>query len=232
MKFLFKKNHWIKRGATFLLLFILFIPMALAVRVFPGPLENSLKARQDSVVYTFNELDKRINTMDDKDPRKEHAKDLLKDAEDAKNDFNDLDPEDFVNDDDEPIVDENGVSKLVEFDNAEKLVVARMNAVNLAILMPVQPGASKFGEAGTVPSGSLTGDFIPGLIRLLFRFLSVAILISFVVSGVFFVIAFDKEEYITKAKTMLYYSLTGFAVVVLAYAIVKAITNINFFGII
>ena len=73
-------------------------------------------------------------------------------------------------------------------------------------------------------------DFIPWIIRTLFRFAFFAIFISFLVSGVMFITAFSTEERVTKAKNILYYSLIGFAFVSLAFAIVKAVTNIDFFG--
>ena len=84
-------------------------------------------------------------------------------------------------------------------------------------------------EIENVPTGDIIEDFIPQLIRQLFRFTSIAILISFIVSGVMLVTAYDDEEKLSKAKRILYYSLIGFAFVTFAFAIVKAITNINFF---
>lgn len=84
-------------------------------------------------------------------------------------------------------------------------------------------------EIENVPKGDIIQDFIPQLIRQLFRFTSLAILISFIVSGVMLVTASDDEEKLSKAKRILYYSLVGFAFVTFAFAIVKAITNINFF---
>ncbi len=67
---------------------------------------------------------------------------------------------------------------------------------------------------------------------MLFRLTTLAILVSFVVSGVMLVIAYDNEENVTKAKTMLYFSLVGFAFVALAFAIVTAITKVNYFDLV
>lgn len=118
------------------------------------------------------------------------------------------------------------------FNNAEKAAVKAINGVNQFLLAPSRPGVTKKDgkDVGGVPTGDLIEDFIPGVIRILFRFASLAVLISFVVSGVMFVMVFGEEERITKAKHMLYYSLIGFAFVSLAFAIVKAITDIDFFG--
>jgi len=77
--------------------------------------------------------------------------------------------------------------------------------------------------------GDLVSDFIPQLIRQLFRFAWLAVLIAFTVSGVMLVMAHDNDENITKAKGMIYYSLIGFAFVALAFAIVKGVTDIDFF---
>lgn len=108
------------------------------------------------------------------------------------------------------------------FNQKEKEAISAITAVNRELLSPSQPG--------NVPKGDVINDFIPGLIRILFRFAFFAVLISFLVSGVFFVIAFSNEQRITSAKNMLYYSLIGFVFIVLAFALVKAVTNIDFFG--
>jgi hypothetical protein len=83
---------------------------------------------------------------------------------------------------------------------------------------------------GDVPETRLLEDFIPQLIRQLFRFAWLAILIAFIASGVMFVMAFDSDDRITKAKHMIYYTLIGFGVITLAFSVVKAITNIDFFN--
>lgn len=106
-----------------------------------------------------------------------------------------------------------------------------------AKITPVQPGATTVGGEGTVPgsgekTATLTGTFIPYIVKMLFRLTTLAILVSFVVSGVMLVIAYDNEENVTKAKTMLYFSLVGFAFVTLAFAIVSAVTKINFFDLV
>lgn len=103
----------------------------------------------------------------------------------------------------------------------EKAAQKALSDINFNFISPT--------EIENVPKGDIVQDFIPQLIRQLFRFTSVAILISFIVSGVMLVTASDDEEKLSKAKRILYYSLIGFAFVTFAFAIVKAITNINFF---
>jgi len=104
-------------------------------------------------------------------------------------------------------------------------------------IKPVQPGAESVTGTGSVPgsgdtTATLTGTFIPYIVMMLFRLTTLAILVSFVVSGVMLVIAYDNEENVTKAKTMLYFSLVGFAFVALAFAIVTAITKVNYFDLV
>ena len=55
------------------------------------------------------------------------------------------------------------------------------------------------------------------------------ILIALTVSGVMFVTAQENDERLTKARGMLYYTLIGFAFIAFSFAIVKALTDIDFF---
>jgi hypothetical protein len=108
------------------------------------------------------------------------------------------------------------------FDNYEKAAINAMNQVNLIFIGPAKPGS--------VPSGDLLTDFVPQLIRLMFRFAYVAILISFLAAAVMLIIVYDNDEMVTKAKTIMTWTVVAFGIITLAFAIVKAITNINFFG--
>ncbi len=105
-----------------------------------------------------------------------------------------------------------------------------VSRINIYLLSPSRPGRIAGDDESGVPDGDLLEDFIPGIIRILFRFASLAVLVSFVTSGIMFVMAFSNDERISKAKSMLYYSLIGFAFVTLAFAIIKAVTDIDFFG--
>jgi hypothetical protein len=245
------RHPWLRKTAALLglwVLFISFLPMALADAKEDAK-ENAkqeLAGRQRDVSDSYDQADSRVTDMDPTDPRKtikdingDDISKLLDNAKKAKNDFTSLKPEDFVNSDgsyiDAPNEDGNlkcDKSKIECFSLFEKNAIEKITIVNRFMINPVQPGAKKAGETGSVPKGDLTRDFIPNLIRLLFRFTSVVILISFVVSGAMFIIAYDNEEFVTKAKHMLYYSLMGFAFVTLAYAIVKGITQVNYFGVV
>lgn len=183
-----------------------------------------LESRQNEIVETYNALDDRVKDLDGSDYRKEKAKELLDIAKSRKNAFNDLDASNHL--------DQQG-SRYVSnetFNKAEKEAREAIAAVTRELVKPVQPGAVSPGEEGTVPEGDLVRDFIPQVIRLLMRFVSLAVLVAFIVSAVMFIAGMGNEERLTKAKQMLYLSLVGFAIVTLAFAIVKAITDIDFFG--
>ena len=217
-------NHWLRRAAALLGLWIAalsLLPMAFADAALDKLIGN-MQDRQLLISESYTQLDFRVNNMDPNDPRKEDIKKKLTDAQKAKDAFVNLVPKDNVN----------GDEPNATFTENEGKAIEAINGVNRFLLAPVQPGASKVGEAGSVPKGNLTQDFLPQVIRLLFRFTSLLILVSLVASGVMFVVAFDNEEFVTKAKHMLYYSLIGFAFVTLAYAIVKGITEVNYFGVI
>lgn len=177
--------------------------------------------RQQSVRADYDNLSDRVQNLDSNNPRKDPAKDLLKTAREAVDAFYSLIP-------DEHLTSENRPDKT--FEDAETEAVEAINTVNRYLFAPVQPGVKGIAKEGTVPKGDLMTDFIPQFIRLLMRFASLVILVTFVVSGVMFVASFGNDERVTQAKRMLYYSLMGFAFVVLAFAIIKAVTDIDFFG--
>lgn len=108
-----------------------------------------------------------------------------------------------------------------DWNNAHLKAKKAMSYVQQVYVNPLKPG--------NVPEGDLIENFIPQLIRQLFRFAYLAILISFLVSGAFLVMVLDNDERLTKAKQMIYFSFIGFAFITLAFAIVKAITDIDFF---
>ena len=100
-----------------------------------------------------------------------------------------------------------------------------IQAVRLAI---VNPQLTK-GTA-EVPEGKILEDFVPQLIRIGFRVASVVILLAFIVAGVMMILSGESEDQLVKAKNIFYYSIIGFLIIVLAFAIVKAVTDIDFFG--
>ncbi len=182
---------------------------------------DSMESSQSEVVDTFSGLDKRVKDINLNDPKKDDANKQLKTAKNAVDEFDDYDAKSHLN-----IVEEGadmpaGVYPSESFLNAESEAIDEMNKVNRILIGPTKPG--------NVPSGDLMEDFLPQLIRQLFRFAWVVVLVALVISGVMFVTSFDNEERITKAKHMIYYTLIGFVAVTLAFAIVKAITDIDFF---
>lgn len=182
---------------------------------------SGMEGSQQDVATSVEALEDRVDSLSNNDGRKDSAESALDTAKDRRDDFTDLSREDhlFVQ---EAIA---GALPFVApdsvFTQAEEAANEALTEVNRVLLAPDRPGA--------VPEGDIVSDFIPQVIRQLFRFAWVAVLISFTVSGVFLVMAHDNEEKITKAKQMIYYSMIGFAFVSLAFAIVKAITDIDFF---
>lgn len=72
-------------------------------------------------------------------------------------------------------------------------------------------------------------DFLVTVIKLLMRLASLTIFVSLIVSGVMFIIAFQEEEKIDKAKRILYFSLIGFAFILMAFAMITALSDIKIF---
>lgn len=182
---------------------------------------NYMKGLQSSAETKYDELSNRVDTMHKDDTRRDKAKNALDDAKSAKNNFTGINVvSNFYVE-----IQIGGISPIVkpsdDFLSAEKNASDALSAVNRILIAPSRPGS--------VPEGDILEDFGPQLIRQLFRFAWLAVFISFVASGVMFVIAFDNEERITRAKNMIFFTLLGFAFVTLAFAIVKAVTDIDFF---
>ncbi|MFH1012396.1 MAG: pilin [Candidatus Peregrinibacteria bacterium] len=213
-----RSHHWSHLAAVITGLILMFGFSSHALGAARDDFEDSLKARQQEVSAAYDRMDTRIKAMNTYDPKKEEARRLLDAARGVVDTFEDLDADDHVRGTGTPS-DPFYASPL--FEEIESEAMQAINAVNLHLISPDRPGA--------VPEGDLIHDFIPQFIRQLFRFTSVAILIAIVVSAVMMIIAFDNEEFYTKGKHMLIYSLIGFAFVVLAFALVKAVTDIDFF---
>jgi hypothetical protein len=183
---------------------------------------KAMQGDQSSVSYGYDLLDDRVSKLLQTDKRKDSARDALDKAEDSKNAFTDMDAERNL------FVQESigGAPPAVmagdDFQLAQKIAEEDQSEVNRVLIAPDRPGA--------VPAGDLVSDFLPQIIRQLFRFAWLAVLVALTVSGIMFVMSHDEDERITKAKNMLTYSLIGFAAVSLAFALVKALTNIDFFN--
>ena len=182
---------------------------------------NFMESNQLAVDDTINGIEKRINSIPLNDTRKNKALNALSSAKVIVDQFKNIDADNhlYLNDSIGGVLPRIVPDQVFE-DSYDKALAAIVD-VNRVLLDPSRPG--------NVPEGDIIEDFIPQLIRLLFKFSSIVILISFVVSGVYFVISFSNEEMVTKAKNILYFTLIGFAFVIFAFAIVTALTDINFF---
>lgn len=181
----------------------------------------SMGSRQSDVDYAFSALEDRVDTLSADDGRKDSAKKALDKAKDEAETFVKMSPDKNI-DVQEAVA--GSLPRVVagsDFELAESEALDSVNGVNRILLSPSRPGA--------VPTGDIVEDFIPQLIRQLFRFAWLGIFIAFTISGVLMIMSHDDEEKITKAKGILYYSLVGFAVIALAFAIVKGVTDIDFF---
>ena len=181
-----------------------------------------MDASKEAVNTKYEELQSAVYSMHPNDSRKGDVEKLLAKAEDSKDSFTGMDSGDYVT---VSTLTGGAAPKIMPeqgFIDAEKKATSDINAVNRAMLAPERPG--------NVPQGDLMEDFIPQIIRQLFRFAWLAVLISMITSGVYFVIAFENDERLGKAKRMIYFTLIGFAFVTLAFALVKAITDIDFFN--
>jgi len=186
---------------------------------------NAMTASQEGVSTKYDELKNRVDALTQKDSRKDGANKYLENAgQDGGpvKKFKGLDPGEHVM----LQTQLGGVPpKAVpddEFILAEGTASEALNKVNRVLINPTRPG--------NVPEGDIITDFIPQLVRQLFRFAWLAVLVSFVASGIFFIISYGNEERLGSAKRMIYYTLLGFAFVSLAFAIVKAVTDIDFFS--
>lgn len=199
--------------------------------------KDHLESRQKALVDAFDKLDIRVKAMNSNDPKKDLIENypdpeteeddeinLLDRAEGLVEDFKDLDAGGEVRpkSEDEPEGFEGPYEASRTFLNKEEDAKKALNAVNAVIIGPARPA--------NVPEGDLVEDFIPQVIRQLFRFTWLAILIGFIVAAILLITSADNEERHTQAKKILTYSLIGFVFVALAFALVKAITAIDFFG--
>lgn len=186
-----------------------------------GLLELMKNAQYDTKV-AYDSLDTHVGSLSKTDGRREEALKSLDDAKKKVDTFSKLEPE---NEFDVLKAQAGALPRLLPtntFNEAQTNATEALSAVNRILIAPDRPG--------NVPQGDIVNDFIPQIIRQLFRFAWLVVLISLIVSGVFFILAKDNEERVTNAKSIIYYSLIGFAIVALAFAIVKALTNIDFFG--
>jgi len=183
---------------------------------------KQMGAAQNDLDNSYSALDKRVQALRSTDPKKNPALALVKTAKSAVNAFKAMKPVEHILVFSSPA---KGVAPSVspdsDFGSGRDAAEKAIADTSLYLISPARPGS--------VPQGDIMTDFIPQLIRQLFRFAYLAILVSLVVSGIMWITAMDNEDKVTKAKHIIYYSLIGFAFVTLAFAIVRAITDIDFF---
>jgi len=183
---------------------------------------DSMENMQRDMEVALDELETRVDSLQIRDSRKKRAEELFENAENAVEKFTDLEPDSHLD------VQPAGVGVLPrvtadgEFNSREGAAQGAISELRTHLIRPARPGA--------VPTGDVVSDFIPQLIRQLFRFAWLAIFIALTVAGVMLITAHDNEERVTKAKSIFTITLIGFAFVTLAFALVKAITDIDFFN--
>ncbi len=190
-------------------------------------LQISMSNSQMEVITSYDNMKTRITSLLKNDTRKDSAEESLTTAGTNVGTFINLDvaKKNTSNNSGFEFIEQGTYAYQAspkKFTAIQKKAIQSINSVNKTLLNPSKPSG--------VPSGDLITDFVPGVIRILFRFASFASLISLIISGLMFTAAFGNEERVTKARSMIYYSLIGFACVVLAFAVIKAITDIDFFG--
>lgn len=85
----------------------------------------------------------------------------------------------------------------------------------------VQEELSSTGLTGT----ENFGDLVIKIINFMLPYLTLAAFVGFVVAGVYYVTAFGNDEQLTKAKTVLIWSVVGLILVIFSFAIVQFFTS-------
>jgi len=184
-------------------------------------LVDSMITSKSEVETSFTALEERVDSLLSNDGRKDSAESALDVAENKKDAFVRIDPNQNID-----VLNAVGgalprVIPSSAFKVAETEALDALSTINRIMISPAKPGL--------VPEGDIISDFIPQIVRQLFRFAWLAIFVAFTVSGVMLIIAQGDEESITKARGMIYYTLMGFAFIALAFALVKGVTDIDFF---
>jgi len=183
---------------------------------------SAMESDQYDVKSAYDAITDQVNAMAKNSTRRDSAFSALEGAKGTIENFLDMKAEDHLAV--EPAIAGSlpYVTADEAFSKAHDASSSAISTVRRILITPDRPGA--------VPAGDITTDFLPQIIRQLFRFAWLAVLIAFTVSGFLFIMAYDNEERMTKAKSILYYTIMGFTAVALAFAIVKAVTDIDFFG--
>jgi len=194
-----------------------------------GAVIAAMKQSQSDVSFGFDSIENRVGQLLQTDKRKKDADKALETAKKSKKTFvDDFKAENNLYVQESLAGAPPAVMASDEFTLAQTQAENDQNLINRSLIGPSKPGATPAGVGG-VPEGDLITDFIPQVIRQLFRFAWLAVLVALTASGIMLVMAHDDDAKLTKAKSMIYYTLIGTAFVSLAFALVKAVTNIDFF---
>jgi len=185
---------------------------------------QAMESEQYDVKVAIENLDTQVSALSKNSDRQERALSAIDTAKDRASNFMDLEANTHVKV-------QVAVAGALPYVTQDGDFVASQDSANTAIgvvrrimIAPDRPGS--------VPSGDIVTDFIPQIIRQLFRFAWVAVFIALTASGVMLIMAQGNDERLTKAKSMIYFTLIGFAFVAMAFAIVKGVTDIDFFRIV
>lgn len=182
---------------------------------------ESMESDQYDMQAAMENINTQVHALAKTSSRKDSALEALEAAKDTVDDFKDMDADEYIRVQSSIAGALPYVTPDNEFASSQDAANAAIGKVRRIMIAPDRPG--------DVPTGDIVSDFIPQLIRQLFRFAWVAVLIAFTASGIMLILAYGNDERITKAKSMLYFTLIGFAFIALAFAIVKAVTDIDFF---
>ena len=89
-------------------------------------------------------------------------------------------------------------------------------------VLPVRVGSSK-----GLPSGDLTTEFIPSIIKIILSFVGIAITVMLIYAGSLFAAHYGNEDLLTKAKHILGWAILGIIVIVFSYALIWGITHLE-----
>ncbi len=179
--------------------------------------KESMQKRQAEVESAFDVLDVRVNEMDQNTPRFKAMQIRRDTAREAVEAFTDVSVEDFEK---KTPTQRGNIEE--RFREREAAAVEALNEANWFLVAPIRPS--------NAPEGDLLESFLPHLIRQFFIFSSTLVLVILLIVSVMMITSYDNEERVQQAKKALYYVLVGFAFIVLAYAIVTAVTTIDFFN--
>lgn len=112
----------------------------------------------------------------------------------------------------------------IQFFNNLKFTFAAHTA-NPNQLYPDLSGTDLMG-VGIDPN--LEEDILPTMMDTILKIVGVTMLVILLYSGILMITSFGNSEQRDKAKKMVYYALLGIVFIVLAYAIVKGITQLQF----